>query len=185
MTTARFGGTATLLNNGRVLIAGGSVLEANVLRFLASAELYDPSTGVFTATGAMNEVYSDTATLLPNGKVLVTRSIVWIPPALSVGEETFVRHAELYDPSTGTFAFTGDMTHFHGVPTATLLMNGKVLIAGGDEGDGDGASASAELYDPATGVFTATGNMNLPREQHTQLPSFLTARSCSLGATWS
>src|SRR5271165_3086992 len=167
MTIERVGYTATLLNNGKVLIAGGAVLVGGVVvRFLASAELYDPSTGTFSPTGDMKETYSDTATLLPNGKVLITRSIVYDPPSLS-GSENFVRHAELYDPSTGTFAFTGDMTAHHTSPTATLLMNGKVLIAGGDFGDGDGASEIAELYDPAAGAFTATSSMTVGREEDT------------------
>ncbi len=108
----------------------------------------------------MGEQFADTATLLADGKVLITRSIVFDP------NEEFVVHAELYDPSTGTFAFTGDMVAFHSAPTATLLMNGKVLIAGGDVGDGDGASVNAELYDPATGVFSATGKLTTGREQN-------------------
>jgi hypothetical protein len=129
---------------------------------LASAELYDPATGTFTATGDMNEPFCDTATLLTNGKVLITRGIIY---DLVSDLESFVRHAELYEPATGTFAFTGDMTTFHSGPTATLLINGKVLIAGGDIGDGDGASVSAELYDPAAGKFAATGNLRTGREQ--------------------
>jgi hypothetical protein len=110
----------------------------------------------------MNEPSCDTATLLANGKVLITKGVIYDPVT---DLENFVRHAELYDPVTGTFAFTGDMITFHSGPTATLLMNGRVLIAGGDVGDGDGASVSAELYDPATGTFAATGNLTTGREQ--------------------
>ena len=167
MSVERVGHTATLLNNGKILIAGGAVVVAGVVdRFLASAELYDPSTGTFSATGDMNEMGCDTATLLANGKVLITRSIVYDPPVVS-GRENFVRHAELYDPSTGTFAFTGDMIVGHTGPTATLLANGMVLVAGGDIGDGDGATASAELYDPASGTFALTDRMTVGREEHT------------------
>jgi hypothetical protein len=101
MTVQRAGGTATLLYNGKVLIAGGYPS--------ASAEVYDPSTGTFAPTGDMNEPLSETATLLPNGKVLITRSAVY---------GNIVRHAELYDPSTGTFAFTGDMIARHTTSTA-------------------------------------------------------------------
>jgi hypothetical protein len=147
MTTARRLHTATLLNNGKVLIAGGQPP-------VPGAELYDPSTGTFTATGDMTEAGADTATLLPNGKVLMTRCVD------SCFDSTKPSHAELYDPATGTFTRTGDMVDpYQGaLPTAMLLANGKVLIAGGDLGD-FGGSTSAEIYDPATGAFSATAKM--------------------------
>src|SRR4029077_2543571 len=74
---------------------------------------------------------------------------------------------ELYDPSSGAFATTGQPIAPHAGPTANLLANGKVLVAGGDYGDGDGGSNVAELFDPATGTFTLTGKMTAGREQHT------------------
>jgi len=151
MTTARDGSTATLLNNGKVLIAGGA-------RSLGRAELYDPSTGTFAATGDMTSVWADTATLLPNGRVLITRTDQVVP---------FRSSADLYDPSTGAFTSAGHTIAHHTRPIATLLMNGKVLIAGGDRGDGDGGSNIAELYDPSTGAFSSTGNMTAERERAT------------------
>lgn len=150
MTTPRCLHTASLLNNGKVLIAGGSALQ--------TAEIYDPSTGTFTATGDMTEPGADTATLLPNGKVLVTRSTRF-----------FVEnHADLYDPATGTFTRTGDIIDYSTTgqyppaipgqePSAILLTNGRVLVAGGAAGDF--YSSSAEIYDPAAGAFSATGKM--------------------------
>jgi hypothetical protein len=159
MATARFGPTATLLNNGKVLIAGGFYPGQGYCCFPVSAELYDPDTGTFTATGAMTSQWADTATLLPNGKVLVTRGHTDAEPSVS--------WAELYDPSTAAFTATGYATTNHTGPTATLMMNGKVLLAGGDWYDGDGGSFVAELYDPASGAFSRTGNMTVGREQNT------------------
>jgi hypothetical protein len=168
MSTPRHGFTATLLNSGKVLIAGGVYPGQDrcpVGRlysdscFPIGAELYDPDTRTFTDTGKMIAEYADTATLLPNGKVFITKGYPQIGPYLS--------SAELYDPLTGTFTFAGYAETNHSGPTATLTMDGKVLIAGGDWGDGDGGSFTAEGYDPSTGSFSKKGNMTVGREQHT------------------
>jgi galactose oxidase-like protein len=155
MTTRRAGHQAVLLADGRVLIAGGGND--------ASAELYDPYSGTFTRTGDMLDARVDTATLLANGTVLITHSGI-----SSVGSTwVFDRHAEVYTPALGSFAATGDLVNYHSVPTSTLLPSGKVLIVGGDIGDGDGPSSSAELYNPDTGIFTATtGGLAAGREGH-------------------
>jgi len=142
MTTSRYHHTATLLPNGKVLVAGGQ----NGSSYLSSAELYDPSNGTWSATGGMTTSgFYNTATLLPNGKVLVT-----------VGTSS----AELYDPSNGTWSATGRMTTGWGNSTATLLPNGKVLVAGG-------TSSKTELYDPNNGTWNATGSMTSGRYGHT------------------
>jgi Bacterial Ig-like domain (group 2)/Galactose oxidase, central domain len=155
MTAARDEHTATLLNNGNVLVAGGF----NSTTAIASAELYDPATGSFTVTGSMTAArVGYTATLLNNGMVLIAGG------DNAVG---IVASAELYNPATGSFTATGSMTSPRYTHTATLLNNGKVLIAGGVRAGGD--LASAELYDPATGTFTATGSMTSARDSHTAM----------------
>jgi hypothetical protein len=158
MTTPRDGHTATLLPNGKVLIAGGGPRLGGVGYSVASAEIYDPATGSFTATGAMIvERTAHTATLLNNGRVLIAgglRRVVGSAPS----EYSYPRGAELYDPETGTFSATGDMSSGW-ADTATLLPSGKVLITRSDPDGIVGASFFTDIYDPAIGVFSPAGNM--------------------------
>ena len=176
MVNVQIGATATALNNGKVLIAGGITSVCCTATFssgapspVANPELYDPSTGTFTLTGTFQSAGDgfyvvggpnvSAATLLPDGRVLIA------------GEPT----SEVYDPLTGTFSLTGAMTtpcFGGGRPqyivgrTATVMMTGRVLMAGGEHED-CGRFADAELYDPARGLFTPTGQMARVRDNHT------------------
>lgn len=115
-----------------------------------SSELYDPRTGTFGLLGRTNSGGAETATLLINGRVLVTRSVEGTPSA------------ELYDPLTGAFAPTGAMgDRFRNQHTATLLPEGAVLIAGGYP------FGESLLFDPVTGMFSPAGNMGVFRRSHT------------------
>ncbi|HSK43986.1 MAG TPA: kelch repeat-containing protein [Candidatus Binatia bacterium] len=152
-TTARFSHTATLLLNGKVLIAGG--MERNGV-WLDSAELYDPAKGRFSLIGKMSARRAGaTATLLPNGKVLIAGG--------TDGSGKNLASAEIYDPDTNTFSATGNLSFPRGHAIATLLKNGTVLIAGGNAAGDDDQLASAEIYDPLTGLFLPTGSMHSPR----------------------
>ena len=133
MTTARMSHTATLLADGRVLIAGGQIFSDGKWSGTWSAELYDPSTGTFSTTGSMTDPrYSHTATLLNNGKVLVAGGYGATPP--SCEQSPVWNTVELYDPTAGTFTVTGNMIHPRYLHTATLLNNNLVLLAAGDMG---------------------------------------------------
>lgn len=132
--------------------------------------MYDPATATFTATsGAMttSRAYA-TATLLPNGKVLI---------AGGEGRSGYLLNAELYDPSTESFTTTSSaMTAARDHAMATLLPIGKVLIAGGYSG-GTTYQLSADLYDPSTDSFTTlSGDMTTARR--TQRRHYCPAARC-------
>jgi WD40 repeat protein len=160
--------TGTLLVNGKVLIAGGAINKGDPYcpNGMASAELYDWAVGSFSQTGSMaSPRYAHTATSLLNGEVLVTGGIPSGIDCEDLGTPA-VNSAELYDPSHGSFTTTGSMMELRVWHTATLLTDGKVLVAGGTDGNLS-TSKTAELYDPKTGAFSSTGDMSIHRSSHT------------------
>src|SRR5579862_203663 len=155
MAVGRYLHTATLLQNGKVLIVGGALTSASDPD--ATAELYDPATGTFTKTCAMKTAREQhTATLLADGRVLI------VGGATSAGPRDPTATAEVYNPSTGSFSVTGSMAEARTFHTATLLPSGKVLVAGGGD-----ENSTAEIYDPATGSFSITSGMEIGRSGHT------------------
>ncbi len=150
MTTGRVNHTATLLLDGKVLIAGGARDDSSIL---SSAEIYDPATGTFTPTGGLTRARGDhSATLLPDGRVLITGGLGPISGVCSLPNCGELTSAEIYDPANGTFTETGDMISLGG--PAVLLPSGKVFISGGRVPFV--TAVQAELYDPSRGTFSAT-----------------------------
>jgi hypothetical protein len=169
MITSRFQHTATLLVTGKVLIAGGLQSSLASSSFLASAELFDPSSGIFRATGNMTTARAGhTATLLADGKVLITGGLAAFD---GFGSASTLATAELYDPGTGTFTATGNMVQGRAVHAATLMGNGKVLVAGNGNYRTSAKTYMAELYDPLTQTFSSLGPLSLNATQLTLLPN--------------
>jgi Tol biopolymer transport system component len=179
LTVTGSGKSATLLRDGRVLMAGGYNCDpAGQYAVLASAELYDPATGTFSPTGSMSAPRSShTSTLLADGRVLITGGNTQsasgsLPVVLAsyrlaeTAASSTLASAEIYDPATGTFSPTGSMRFFRNGHTATLLGDGRVLVVGGG-GEGYASRTEVELYDPATGRFSPTGSLKSGRWLHT------------------
>lgn len=150
--------TATRLTDGRVLVAGGYGAGG----ITNTAWLYDPIANTWLPTGAMATVRAGhTATLLPNGSVLVAGG------QTSFSTETAA--VEVYDPVTETWIAVGNMTEERENHTATLLANGKVLVAGGYNHSGGGVTftASMDVFDPAANTWTRMPtSLATPRAQH-------------------
>jgi Kelch motif len=148
--------SATLLSDGRVLVAGGCT-RFGCERATERTVLFEPRTGRFApGPPLLRPRVGHAAVRLRDGNVLVLGGWVGTEPA---------RSAELYNPSRGRFIASGPMTNGRGGLAAVLLPDGRVLVTGGV--DGKRTLASAELYDPRRGTFARTGSMRWPRSAHT------------------
>jgi hypothetical protein len=166
MNSIRRGHTATLLANGKVLIAGGDNTASGNTGTTNTAELYDPVAKTFTSTGSMNiGHYQHTATLLANGNVLIIGGFTGGP-----GKITISNRVEVYNPTTGQFSnFANNLKVARSEHRATVLDNGQILITGGSSpSDSIGGSdvASVELFDPSNSTFTLIDAMSEPRSAH-------------------
>jgi N-acetylneuraminic acid mutarotase len=149
MANARYRFSMTALGNGKVLVAGG----LNGTTWLSSCELYDPSTGQWSAAHAMETPRGyHAAVLLPNGNVLVEGGTT------TGGVVTAA--TEFYVPSIDNWVGVQFMSHARSGHTATLLTSGKVLVAGG-------GTAFSELFDPSAGTWSSTGSMQLQLSDNT------------------
>jgi len=163
--TGRYDNTTTLLNDGRLLVAGGTNNGP-----LASAQLYNPADNTWANAASLNIAREGAAAVrLEDGRVLVAGGQTSAPDDPS---PAYTATAEVYDPDAKTWTRTaGDMSAGRFQPTMTLLKDGRVLVAGGTGAVGPGQTTasldSAELYDPATDSFTDAGTMAAPRAMAT------------------
>lgn len=159
MSTARYYPTASLLPNGQVFIAGGMNDDYD---FSNPAELYDPATGKFNDAGQVSRI-QHSATVLANGDVLLAGGYAIFNAGASYGPSNT---ADLRKAGSGVIQPTGNMNSLRAAHSATLLQDGRVLLAGGYAGDTHKPIQAADLYDPATGKFTSAGDMATPRSGH-------------------
>lgn len=154
MTVARADHTTTLLNDGRVLIAGGFNMDTD-FAVLASAEIFNPTTNTFTSISNMTTLRTSyAATLLSDGRVLITGGS---------SNTAILNSTEIFDPVTNTFSPANNLNSKRFSHTADILPDGRVLIAGGFGGLD---SKSTEIFNPQTGTFSPGPDMSAPRGHH-------------------
>ena len=170
MSFARGTHTATLLEDGRLLIAGGDDGSGRLEAITDTAELYDPSTGRWEPAEVLGRQRTQHAALpLNDGRVLLVGGAGVVQAKIDEqGIEQPLIETDLFDPASETWSFTGDISTPRDYVAAALLSNGSVLIVGGDDGSGTDTSvlASAEVFDPAAGQWSSAGSMSQPRQGH-------------------
>lgn len=172
MSVPRLGHSLTVLNNGKVLVAGGSTLEAaesagggQTIRSAASAELFDPKTGSWTATGSMVVArFEHTGTRLRDGRVVMAGGLGPVDEAGKIGP---LASTEIYDPAANAFVGSTDLSGARANHAAVLLGDDSVLVTGGAGGDaGDISLASAEVFDVRAGAWSPVAPMGGTRTGH-------------------
>ena len=157
MIKARTWASATLLEDGRVLVAGGLDATKTGRKEVESAEIFDPSTEEWTATGNMEQVHSGQSVVLLDGKPLLIGKFL----------------AEIYDPASGTWSSAGKPERERSLgTTATVMADGKVIVTGGEfqrggwTGVNSAPISSTEIYDPVANTWTISGHMIEGRQFH-------------------
>src|SRR3954452_11695109 len=166
MGTARYAAAAAPLKDGRVLVAGGFYDDGGGDHYLSSAELFNPATNSFSSAGigAMSVArHGAVAAPLPDGRVLVTGG-----DYVDGGGDHFLASAEVFNPATGAFTPVGDMSVARIRAAAAPLPDGRVLVAGGN--DGTTRLSSAEVFNPATNAFTPVADMGSDRARAAAAP---------------
>jgi hypothetical protein len=172
LAAGRYGHTATLLQNEKVLVVGGFDSYCICSTPVTTAEIFGPATGAFSSAGTpqVPRAYH-TATLLADGTVLIVGGVQGVPDLAANGSVPALASAEIYDPVTNSFSSVGGMSNRRMNHTATLLPSGMVLIVGGAPvsigARGTVGDATAESYDPVTHTFSPAGAMATPRFGHT------------------
>lgn len=162
MTNSHVWGSGIItLDNGKVLVTTGATTPASANIATSSSELFDPLSRTWTTTGSVNQVRwlsGNAIVKLNDGKVMIAGNE---GPGVSD-----LSSVELYDPSTGTWSYTGSLQKARRHPAVIKLQNGKVLITAGANGipDDNRYLSSTEIYDPTTKQWTYSGNLNVARE---------------------
>jgi Galactose oxidase, central domain len=167
MNAPRQSPVVALLKDGRVLIVGGTFRQGQDTFIVLAAEIFDPATGKFTLSGRVQIArVNQAAVALPDGRVLILAGVA--ESSLGPGV-VYPKEAEAFDPAAGTFSTIGQISEGRDNPTATLLPNGKVLIAGGSANDAQNQpiiSNTVEVFDPASGVSSTPTAMSEGRLFH-------------------
>jgi N-acetylneuraminic acid mutarotase len=170
MSFARGTHTATLLTDGRLLIAGGDDGSGRLEAITDTVELYDPSTGRWEPAEIMGRQRTQHAALpLNDGRILLVGGAGVLQAKIDEQRmDQPLVETDVFDPASGSWSYAGEISTPRDHLAASLLTDGSVLIVGGNDGSGTDTSvlASAEVFDPATGQWSTAGSMSQPRQGH-------------------